>query len=321
MSGTGTKSVDLVLEGGGVKGIALVGAVLSLAEAGYRFERIAGTSAGAVVGALTAAYQQAGRDLGDLHPIMQSLDYRRFEDGSIAQRALGRLGDGLAVVFQDGAHSGDYLVRWLTPLLSDVGVRTFGDLRVTDDPGTGLAAHQRYRLVVNTTDLTRRALVRLPWDYAQYGKDPDIELVATAVRASMSVPFFFRPVTVTTQHGEATWVDGGLLSNFPITVFDRTDNKPERWPTWGIKLSTEPSTHEFDRPVKTAAQLALACLHTVINDDANQYAYADEGINRRTIFIDTSSTESLDFAITRTAQTALYRAGRDAAEQFLSRQA
>nr|WP_281423382.1 patatin-like phospholipase family protein [Nocardia tengchongensis] len=87
MSGTGTKSVDLVLEGGGVKGIALVGAVLSLAEAGYRFERIAGTSAGAVVGALTAAYQQAGRDLGDLHPIMQSLDYRRFEDGSIAQRA------------------------------------------------------------------------------------------------------------------------------------------------------------------------------------------------------------------------------------------
>lgn len=41
---------DLVLEGGGIKGIALVGAVTALAEAGYAFPRIAGTSAGAVVG-------------------------------------------------------------------------------------------------------------------------------------------------------------------------------------------------------------------------------------------------------------------------------
>ncbi|HEV7648515.1 MAG TPA: patatin-like phospholipase family protein [Actinophytocola sp.] len=41
------KTVDLVLEGGGVKGIGLLGAVLAMADAGYRFERIAGTSAGA----------------------------------------------------------------------------------------------------------------------------------------------------------------------------------------------------------------------------------------------------------------------------------
>ena len=46
---------DIVLEGGGVKGIALVGAISVLAERGYRFERVAGTSAGAIVGALIAA--------------------------------------------------------------------------------------------------------------------------------------------------------------------------------------------------------------------------------------------------------------------------
>ena len=44
---------DLVLEGGGVKGIALVGAIGPLVAAGYRFPRIAGTSAGAIVGSIT----------------------------------------------------------------------------------------------------------------------------------------------------------------------------------------------------------------------------------------------------------------------------
>ncbi len=42
---------DVVLEGGGVKGIALVGALSVLMDAGYTFPRIAGTSAGAIVGA------------------------------------------------------------------------------------------------------------------------------------------------------------------------------------------------------------------------------------------------------------------------------
>src|SRR6185503_10676636 len=59
-------------------------------------------------------------------------------------------------------------------------------------------------------------------------------------------PFFFDPVRVdckgTTYEdvdypkGSVTWVDGGLLSNFPVEVFDRSDGQPARWPTIGIKL-------------------------------------------------------------------------------------
>src|SRR4051794_17242169 len=64
---------DLVLEGGGVKGLGLVGAVLELLGAGYTFARVAGTSAGAVVASLIAA--GAGGD--DLEAIMQRLDYAR----------------------------------------------------------------------------------------------------------------------------------------------------------------------------------------------------------------------------------------------------
>ncbi|MDR3662666.1 MAG: patatin-like phospholipase family protein [Mycobacterium sp.] len=320
MAAVTTKPVDLVLEGGGVKGIALVGAVLELAAAGHRFARIAGTSAGSIVGTLVAAYQQAGRPLTELYDVMQDLDYARFEDSTIEQRALGRLGDGLAVVLRDGAHSGDYLEKWLTPLLADVGVHTFADLRLPDDPGSSLADYQRYAVVVHTSDLTRHVLVRLPWDYSQYGMVAAEQSVAAAVRASMSVPFFFRPVQVTTQRGKATWVDGGLLSNFPITVFDRTDALPQRWPTWGIKLSAQPSTTARDEPITNPAALALACLKTATDDEANRYQYADDGINRRTIFIDTSGFNSLDFHITKAQQAELYARGRDAARTFLERQ-
>lgn len=226
------RKADLVLEGGGVKGIGLLGAVLGLAEAGYSFPRVAGTSAGAIVAALVAAYQKAGKDLRELVEVMTSVQYARFADGPVLEQLTGRLGEGVELLLREGAHSGNYLVDWLGPELEKAGVTTFTDLAI-DDPGGSLADYQRHSLVVHTSDLSRRALVRLPWDYRQYGRAADAERVVDAVRASMSIPFYFRPVDVQTGNGTVTWVDGGLLSNFPITVFDRTDGKQARWPTWG----------------------------------------------------------------------------------------
>ena len=56
-------NADLVLEGGGVKGIGFAGAVLVLAEAGYHFKRVAGTSAGAIAATLIASIEKAGKDM------------------------------------------------------------------------------------------------------------------------------------------------------------------------------------------------------------------------------------------------------------------
>src|SRR2546421_10006318 len=69
---------DLVLEGGGVKGIALVGAISVLEDRGYEFRRVAGTSAGAIVGSLVAANARAA----ELQEIMRGVDYRRFPGGT-----------------------------------------------------------------------------------------------------------------------------------------------------------------------------------------------------------------------------------------------
>jgi hypothetical protein len=49
------KRADLVLSGGGVKGVGLVGAVAALMDAGYRIQIVSGTSAGSIVGAVVAA--------------------------------------------------------------------------------------------------------------------------------------------------------------------------------------------------------------------------------------------------------------------------
>src|SRR2546427_11861073 len=78
---------DLVLEGGGVKGIALVGAISVLEERGYGFRRVAGTSAGAIVAALAAAGMRAP----DLSAVMGTVDYRRFRDGDLLDH-LGAFG-------------------------------------------------------------------------------------------------------------------------------------------------------------------------------------------------------------------------------------
>ncbi len=313
----GERKADLVLEGGGVKGVGLLGAVLTLAEAGYSFPRIAGTSAGAIVAALVASYQKAGRDLHELIAVMNSVEYTRFADGPPLERFAGRLGEAVDVLLHEGAHSGDYLAEWLGPELEKAGVRTFADLAIVD-PGGSLADYQRYALVVHASDLSRQALVRLPWDYAQYQMDAAEQRVVDAVRASMSIPFYFRPVQVNTGHGTATWVDGGLLSNFPITVFDRTDGKLPRWPTWGLKLSSEPQV-TTDQPVGSALSMAIRCVHT-LTGNWNRYRLQADGVNQRTIYVDTMGVSSTDFSIDADTRQRLFANGQHAAQLFLAGQ-
>jgi NTE family protein len=68
--------LDLVLEGGGVKGIGLAGAYAVLEENGYEPQNVAGTSAGAITAALIAARYSAA----ELKEIVLSLDFKQFED-------------------------------------------------------------------------------------------------------------------------------------------------------------------------------------------------------------------------------------------------
>ncbi|BCI51595.1 membrane protein [Mycolicibacterium litorale] len=296
---------DLVCEGGGVRGIGLVGAVRALADAGYAFPRVAGSSAGAVVAAMIAALQAAGQPLSRLDELAQKIDYAKFADPTLLTR-IPVVGPALSLAANNGLYRGDYLESLLTDLLGDLGVRTFGDLRTGEEP-----QRNAWSLVVTASDLSRRRLVRIPWDLPNYGLDPDEFPVARAVRASSAVPFAFEPVEVS----GATWVDGGLLSNFPVQLFDSTDDRP-RWPTFGIRLSARAGrapTHRIRGPLS----LAFGALETLISDQ--DAAYIDDPCTvRRTIFVPTESVGSLDFDITDEERDALYGRGLRAAEEFLA---
>ena len=307
---------DLVLEGGGVKGIGLVGAYSALTDTGYTFHRIAGTSAGAIVGALIAA----GIEPEQLKTVMRTVDYGRFQDEGFIDH-LGVVGKGASVLLEKGIYEGRYLIEWLDGILTSLGKRTFGDLRI-DDPNTSLPPERRYKLVVMTSDVTRGELVRLPWDYANYGLKADDQLVADAVRASMSIPFFYEPVRFTGRDDagkkvQSYMVDGGMLSNFPIDVFDRTDGQPPRWPTFGIKLSarpTKPVLQRFD--VKGALGLARAMVGTMTNFH-DQMHISDPAVLARTMFVDTGQVKATDFDIDEPTQDMLFTNGKGGAEAFL----
>ncbi|MCU1692253.1 MAG: conserved rane protein, partial [Frankiales bacterium] len=269
---------------------------------------------GTIAGALVAGLQAAGEPVARLEDVLRAVDVRRFRDTAGVGR-LPLVGRGLALLAHDGLYEGRYLEQFLTGALAELGVRTFGDLRL-DDAGSALPPAHSYRLVVTTSDLSRRRLARLPWDLDSYGTDPDAFPVARAVRASAAIPFFFRPVVQRTPQGDATWVDGGLLSNVPVDLFDRTDDATPRWPTFGVRLTARPGTPPATHPVRGPLGIGLAALDTLLTDQDAAHV-GDPCTVARTVFVPTDGVSAVDFDLSRADADRLYAAGVAAAEGFL----
>ena len=304
---------DLVLEGGGVKGIALVGAISVLEEHGYTFNRVAGTSAGSIVGALVAA----GMDAAALQEVMRKVDYSRFQDAKGVSR-LGVPGKAASLVFRKGIYEGDYLTSWLGEQLGEQGVASFGDLPRADSSSTGELDDTDYRLVVMASDVTSGCIRRLPWDLRKvWGADPAEFPVVDAVRASMSIPFFYRPASFRWADRSTTWmVDGGMLSNFPVATFDRPAGAgTPRWPTFGIKLSARPR-QALTNEVTGTITLAKAMLATMTGWYDQQYV-AEASVQARTIFVDTFGITATRFDLTKDDANRLFESGRTSAAAFL----
>jgi NTE family protein len=311
-------NADLVLEGGGVKGLGLIGAVLRLMREGYRFPRVAGTSAGAIV----AAFLAAGLSEDELAAAMARLDYSKVPDRALPIPALG---EGINLLHRRGAYEGDYIRDFVREELERRGVTTFADLRRTDrQADRNLSPFQRYKLVVMATDVTRGRLLRLPWDYRLLNLDPDEQLVADAVRASISIPLYFEPVTLRDgdTDEEITLVDGGVLSNFPIEIFDRTDGAKPRWPTLGVKIipvlpaGNEQLVPGFALPPLPPVRLLEQVVATAIV--GNDQTYLERPcVRRRAIQVDTSAVGVVEFDASPEKRAALVANGDRAATQFL----
>jgi NTE family protein len=316
---------DLVLEGGGVKGVGLVGAVDQLMRSGYVFERVAGTSAGSIV----AAFLAAGVNADQLREVTDSVQYERVPDRG--PPGLPLVSEGFSLLRKGGAYQGDYVRDFIFENLKGFGITTFGDLRRTDaEADPNLLDNRQYNLVVMVTDLTKGRLLRLPWDYPLLNLKPDEQIVADAVRASMSIPLFFDPVTLHDgKTGETTtMVDGGVLSNFPVEIFDRNDGKTPRWPTFGIQILPDlpvgsaqllpplahPALAAFQRlPAGRVLEQVLAT--AVVGND--QTHLEQPCVACRTIRVDTAGIGIVEFHASAKKREAIVANGAKAADQFL----
>jgi NTE family protein len=165
----------------------------------------------------------------------------------------------------------------------------------------------------------------LPTDAPHLGIEPDEMLVADAVRMSMSIPIFFEPVEVKDASGEHMIVDGGMLSNFPVWLFDAPEGKRPRWPTFGMMLlEPEPRKaighrldNEDDPEVKHGSLISFAKSLAQTMMAAHDRMYLDEATYARTIAIPTLGVGTTEFEITHDRVEGLYQSGHDAATKFL----
>jgi NTE family protein len=280
----GNQYVDLVQEGGGVLGIALIGYTYILENAGIRFFNLAGASAGAINSMLIASIPDISKEKSE--QILAALSEQNLFDfvdgGKKVKRIVNRFARNKSVIpnviwnifhlknkitKKMGLNPGIAFENWISDKIATYGIKNLADLKTQmskipelfniSDGNPVKTNYSGFKLAIIATDATTKTKVEFPrmaelyWDLNVQEVNP-----ASFVRASMSIPFFFEPYTVKNipangdkenliwhdlagYYGEIPkeikFVDGGLMSNFPINIF-HIDGLPKK-PTLGVRLS------------------------------------------------------------------------------------
>lgn len=288
----GNQYVDLVQEGGGVLGVALVGYTYILETAGIRFFHLAGTSAGAINTLILAGIDTidkaksnqvlsvlAKQDLFEFvdgDPVLKEI-IQKVIDGTPFKKVLGKLLWNIkkikVALFDNlGLNPGEKFEKWIEKVLreSPNKITTIEELQEKRSKKyfpaglqhriNGPIADERALIHIISADLTTQTKVEFPMmAHLYWGDKYKKQSPAKLVRASMSVPFFFIPFEISDipdagQPANESWikhanfhgsipqkvkfVDGGMISNFPINVFHAKPGNTPRKPTFGVKLST-----------------------------------------------------------------------------------
>lgn len=191
--------MNLVFEGGGIKGLSYVGALRYLESRGSRIENAAGTSIGAIIASLVVS----GYRSDELERIIAGLDV----DVMWPKSKKNKVSSAVELIKNKAIYSIRPMEVLLRNLLSKKGVRTFKDLKVGNN----------YKLKVIVTSLDLKKMIVLPEGIREFGINPDSLDVASAVCMSASLPLVYPPY----HYKGFRFVDGGLLENFPIWVFDK----------------------------------------------------------------------------------------------------
>lgn len=206
---------NLVLEGGGVRGLAYAGVFNVLEEKGIlqQIEKVGGSSAGSIAGMLVSI----GYNAGEIDSLMMELPVQKFKDGY-----GGLVGKYKRLKTDFGIFKGDAFEKWIQQLVA----------HKTGKPGLTFEQlhklHQKNSLYKDFyctgTNLSKQQL-----EIFSFETTPNMPL-ALAVRISSGVPLYFEPVALDNRLQKIKksdtvsfvnyYVDGGMLSNYPISIFD-----------------------------------------------------------------------------------------------------
>ena len=340
------KITNVALGGGGVKGIAYIGAFDVMEKRGYIPGNMAGVSAGSLAGGFAAA----GYDAAGMWNAMGKFDFDKIQVGKLKERVpvidrfMNYAADhretdinGIIPFFASGSKGanpadinsekpgilksivtyskegclfdGDLLEEWISKTLAAKGIRTFGDLR----SGKADSLNPRgYKIRMTGVDCNRVKIVTLPDDAAFYGIDPDKFEVAKAIRISTAVPFAFKPVELAkSDEGKRkvyNLVDGGVLDSFPGWLL------PENVRGLGYKLNAgENKIFSLDTPLSILKGL-ISAVHDIggkAKPDSESFTHLAMGE------IDTRKVGFLDFSLSAEDKLYLYNSGKTAAEKLL----
>lgn len=353
--------VDLVMEGGGVLGVALAGYVYVLEQMGIRFLQLGGTSAGAINTMLMAA---AGPiDQAKTEWILSEIcnkNFYDFVDGDKDAKAFieallndaGKLKmslKGLQVIdnFQGdlGLNPGNNFHAWMKSLLQMKGIHTLKDLKEVrkKSPQGGLfnrldksltyGPEAYERVVIVAADISTESKIIFPEMSHLFWTDPDQVNPADFVRATMSIPFFFFPYRIKNipqgpqawqnwksctgyignTPSEVTFVDGGIMSNFPIDVFHLHSKIPSA-PTLGVKLGEDRvEAKKIEKFFPYIGSIFDSARH--IHD--YNFLFKNPDFKKLICVVDVDGHNWLDFGIKDEAKIDLFVRGAKAAANFL----
>jgi len=193
------KIENLVFKGGGVKGACYSGCMEAMEKLNLLqdVERCAGTSAGAIVATLISI----GYSPEEITNIVNNLDFKSFKDNFNPLRLLTKY----------GLYSGNNFIKFLQTCFKNKGLsinltfKELNNLKLKD---------KKYKdLYVFSVSLNQKSVQGFSVD-----RTPNIKII-DAVRASMSIPMFFKSWKIK-EFGDQIFIDGGLAYNYPISVFD-----------------------------------------------------------------------------------------------------
>jgi NTE family protein len=210
---------NLVLEGGGVRGLAYAGVFSVLEEKGIlqQVEKVGGSSAGSIAGMLVSI----GYTASEIDSLMMEFPVQKLKDGN-----GGLAGKFKRLTSDFGIFKGDSFEKWLQQLVA----HKTGKPHLTFEELHNLHVNNgRYKDFYCTgTNLSRQQL-----EIFSYQTTPDMPL-ALAVRISGGVPLYFEPVALDNRLHKIKkadtvsfinyYVDGGMLCNYPISMFDTCEN-------------------------------------------------------------------------------------------------